>query len=433
MSTAPIQLQVTPLKSVLCPAIKTLSVLIQLTTGRQISHRHPLTVGVALDCSGSMRGDRLEAAKQAVTMLMNELQDDDEIILASYQSTARNQLARCPVGVARTVIPVLLDRIAASGQTALADGWELIARQLRTPASEGRLCRAIILTDGQANVGETRTSALGRAACECAIAGITTTTIGLGQQFNADLLQAMADNGLGSSWYAEGSEDLKECFEGEFGLLNNLQIRMASLRITGIPNVINRNEHTFNERTSCWMLPGIPAEAEAWALLEFPISELMGAQAAGCPVTVQVKVTDAANKEWQIAVDLPQFETVSELNWYATPENEVVARRHQELETSRLQGAMRAALLSRDIEGARALLEKITVQAKGNTWLESVASELASMLANGETALEKELAYQAAKMRKRMAWKDDVGEYDTKAELDMPVYMRRKLREGRAG
>lgn len=432
MSIPPFQVHVTPLKPFLSPALKTLPVLIQLTTGRQVAHRPPLTVGVALDCSGSMRGDRLAAAKQAVNMLMNELLDDDEIILTSYQSTARNQLARCPVGAARSVIPVLLERIGTGGQTALADGWELVASQLRTPASEGRLCRAIVLTDGEANMGETRTSALGRAAGQYAIAGINTTTIGLGQQFNADLLQAMADKGLGSSWYAESSQDLKECFDGEFGLLNNLEVRQASFGIVGIDNVVNRNEHPFNERSGRWILPGIPADAEAWALLEFPMGELVSTQSTGRPVTLHVTAIDAFNQEWTIAVDLPHYDTLSEPNWYATPENELVARRHQELETSRLQRAMRDALLSRDTPKARALLEQITLRAKGHPWLESVANELAIMLANGEAALEKELAYQSAKMRKRMALKNEMAGFDSNAESAMPAYMRRKLREGKS-
>jgi hypothetical protein len=56
---------------------------------------------------------------------------------------------------------------------------------------------ALLLTNGQANHGITDPEVLVRHAAELTEEGITTTTLGYGEDFNEDLLTGMADAGRG--------------------------------------------------------------------------------------------------------------------------------------------------------------------------------------------------------------------------------------------
>ena len=48
--------------------------------------RAPLSIAVVLDTSGSMGGEKIEQAKQAVVRLIRDLRDDDEIAFLRYST-----------------------------------------------------------------------------------------------------------------------------------------------------------------------------------------------------------------------------------------------------------------------------------------------------------------------------------------------------------
>ena len=89
--------------------------------------------------------------------------------------------------------------------------------------SDGAINRALLITDGLANVGETNTDRIVSQAAELAARGVTTSTIGIGKDFNEDLLIPMAEAGRGNAWHVEKPADMERIFATEMeGLLAQL-------------------------------------------------------------------------------------------------------------------------------------------------------------------------------------------------------------------
>lgn len=93
-----------------------------------------------------------------------------------------------------------IHRVAARGMTDLSGGWlcgcELVASELM----ELGVNRTLLLTDGLANRGITTLEELEPHAAELRKRGVSTSTFGVGDNFNEVLLQAMAEAGGGQSY-----------------------------------------------------------------------------------------------------------------------------------------------------------------------------------------------------------------------------------------
>jgi Ca-activated chloride channel family protein len=86
----------------------------------------------------------------------------------------------------------------ANGSTNLHAGW-LKASELLAPHAGGEaVCHVMLLSDGLANApGSCRPPKSATRWISLANAGVTTTTVGLGSDFNEQLMTAMAQSGCG--------------------------------------------------------------------------------------------------------------------------------------------------------------------------------------------------------------------------------------------
>ena len=182
-------------------------------------NRIPLNLSVVLDRSGSMAGEKLAAARDAAAMLIQRLHPDDVVSVVAYDDDVTT-IAEPATGKTQASLPKLVKNIEPGGSTNLSGGWlrarELVARGKR----DGGVNRIMLLTDGLANCGITDSAqllGLCRTACG---AGITTTTIGFGADYDEKLLRGMADAGGASTWYIERPDQAPDVFAEELeGLL----------------------------------------------------------------------------------------------------------------------------------------------------------------------------------------------------------------------
>mgnify|MGYP003342250829 CR=1 FL=1 len=115
--------------------------------------------------------------------------------------------------------------------TNLHAGWLRASEMLASHAGRDAACHVILLSDGLANAGLTDPARICEQVTALAGAGVTTTTVGLGADFNEDLMTAMAKAGQGNAHYGERAQDLAETFEAEIGLLSQLQWRSIEMKI----------------------------------------------------------------------------------------------------------------------------------------------------------------------------------------------------------
>lgn len=184
--------------------------------------RDAVDVALVIDRSGSMSGAPLEGAKSGALSALAHLSDTDRAAVVTYDDRV-DVLAslRAMSDETMSAISRAVRTIESGGSTALADGWFAGCRQLADapaqPDDNRRRKRAILLTDGLANVGETNPAVLSGHAAELRRRGISTTTLGFGAGFDEQLLAAMAEAGGGNFAYIAGVDQLPRFFERELG------------------------------------------------------------------------------------------------------------------------------------------------------------------------------------------------------------------------
>lgn len=183
---------------------------------RRRDERPPVNVALVLDRSGSMRGRRLAAAKEAARQAVSRLSGDDTVALIAYNDDIEI-LQRATRLDSKRDLRRKIDRLQASGMTALYAGVEQGGREVRRYLSERQINRVILMSDGLANVGPKTPRELAELGQELASDGISVTTIGLGLNYNEDLMSRLALASDGNHAFAETPDDLVEIFDSEFG------------------------------------------------------------------------------------------------------------------------------------------------------------------------------------------------------------------------
>jgi Ca-activated chloride channel family protein len=218
-----IQLSVAP-GSAMAPAGETSTAYVKVSLrGRPMAagERTPANVCLVIDQSGSMAGQKIADARAAAVNALGRLGAGDIISVVAYNDNARVAVAPRLVGDAQGIVDAIM-RIEAGGNTALHAGVSLGAAQLRKRADEYRTSRLILLSDGLANVGPSSTEDLIALGTQCASDGIVVSTVGLGMDYNEDLMARMATAAGGGHYFAKNSDELPGIYDVEFANLTTV-------------------------------------------------------------------------------------------------------------------------------------------------------------------------------------------------------------------
>ena len=202
----------------------------------QITNHTPKRLSVVVDRSGSMDGEPLHEALRCVMHIAKHLTPKDQMSLVVYDEDVDVLVPLKPKGSV-SEIEQAVEKVISGGMTNLFGGWEAGAQQLEG-GNDQAISRVLLLSDGQANRGETRIEQI-EAHCKAwADKGVSTTTIGLGRNFNEDLMLAIARAGGGQQYYGQTAEDLYDNFEEELSLLQAMYLRQISLKLIPARGVI---------------------------------------------------------------------------------------------------------------------------------------------------------------------------------------------------
>ncbi|CAN2045056.1 Ca-activated chloride channel homolog [Candidatus Magnetomoraceae bacterium gMMP-1] len=182
----------------------------------------PLNLCLVIDCSSSMRGEKIKKARESAINLANNLREEDLLTVVAFSSEPEVLVERL-AGSDRNSILDTINSISYGGVTrmdlALESAYEVLNK------STGDYMPILILlsdgapTDDMGNLLEEseKDKLKDKISAAFKLSSITTSTVGLGNasQCLASFLEVCADSGAGKFYFAMTPEVLADRFNEE--------------------------------------------------------------------------------------------------------------------------------------------------------------------------------------------------------------------------
>jgi Ca-activated chloride channel family protein len=190
--------------------------------------RLPLNLCLVLDRSTSMQGMRLQQVKEATRQIVDKLQTEDSLSLVVFSDRAE-VLLPSQRNVDKAMAKSIASTIQPSGGTEMLQGLLVGLKEVERNRSETSVNHLILLTDGQTYGDEQ--------GCleQAEVAGrhqISLSTMGIGSDWNEDLLDQMAALSGGVSTYIDSPRKVVDVFKDTIRNLGTVVARELVMSVT---------------------------------------------------------------------------------------------------------------------------------------------------------------------------------------------------------
>ncbi len=183
--------------------------------GKEIdaSERKPVRLTFLVDTSGSMQSpDKIQLAKRSLHFLVDQLNEDDSVALATYAGSVSKVLGPTSLNE-KARVHAAIENLTAGGSTAMNSGIDLAYRMARQSYVPGAENRVIVLSDGDANVGPSTHQDILKTIRRSAEQGITLSTIGFGMgNYKDTMMEQLANKGDGNYFYIDQFAEAQKVF-----------------------------------------------------------------------------------------------------------------------------------------------------------------------------------------------------------------------------
>ena len=198
--------------------------------------RLPMKLVVVVDHSGSMASDqRLEKVKTGLHTLVDNLKPEERLAIVSCDDVVTID-APFAATLDRPSLHGVVNALQPRGGTNIFDGLKAGFTMLGDLPASDKQNRVIFLSDGLATVGNTSQEAIIGMATTSISTGIGLTTIGVGNDFDVELMRGLAERGAGNFYFVEDAAAATEVFTEELDYFMSpiaLDLRIEATAATG--------------------------------------------------------------------------------------------------------------------------------------------------------------------------------------------------------
>ena len=346
---------------------QTVDLLIRITPPEldlQTATRPPLNLSIVLDRSGSMGGIKMQHAREAAKFCVDQMLPSDRLSVVIFDENIDLLFPSEPV-TNKESMKDLISRIEARGSTALHEAWVRGGLTISEQLLQQGINRVILITDGQANVGLTNTDEIVSQSMGLFQRGVSTSTIGIGADFNENLLMPMAQSGGGNAWHVAEPEDMQHIFQAELtGLISQFAhtVSLGLIPADGVVVADLLNDFELTE-TGRYRLPNL----QAGAPLEIVVQLKVGPQKLGTQmrlVDLRLGFTPQDARAADVLKEAHIVEFANKNDVEALPVNHEVVRAVQFLMNARAKREAMNRMDAGDFSGAQNILASALSQTR---------------------------------------------------------------------
>jgi Ca-activated chloride channel family protein len=201
-------------------------VLIEAAPGAAMAQvQMPLNLSLVLDKSGSMQGQKIQNLRDAAKLVVDRLGPQDTISIVAF-SDRKYLIAESQPVSDKAELKKRIDRIRDGGGTAISGGMSQGLAELDKAVSPDRVSRMLLLTDGQTFGDEKQCKKLGKQAGGN---GIVVNALGLGDDWNEDLLDDIAEASGGVADFIDSPDKIVAFFEQAVQSMQDTVVQNAQM------------------------------------------------------------------------------------------------------------------------------------------------------------------------------------------------------------
>ncbi|HUQ33723.1 MAG TPA: VWA domain-containing protein [Pyrinomonadaceae bacterium] len=339
---------------------QTLDVLIRITPPEidlGIGRRPKLNLSLVLDRSGSMQGEKIERAREATAYCIDQLLPTDRLSVVIFDNRIE-VLIPSQLAENKSRLKGALSEVYARNSTALHEAWVRGGMQVSEHLTDGAINRVVLITDGLANEGLTNVDQIVSQVRGLADRGVSTSSVGIGDDFNEDLLIPMANAGGGNSWHVKEASDMQRIFAVELeGLLAQVAhtVTLGLVPADGVRLADVLNDFEMGE-TGRYKLPNL----QAGSPLDVVVQLRIPAQTEGTSMRLldlRLGYTPQEMNAAEVAKQVFEVEFASEQTVNSLPLNHEVAKAVQMLMNARARAEAVRRMDAGDYVGSRQVLQ----------------------------------------------------------------------------
>lgn len=343
--------------------------------------RPDLNLSLVLDRSGSMEGQKMIRAREAAMFCVDQMLPTDRLSVVTFDDHIE-VLFPSELVTNKQAMKDLISRVTARGSTALHEAWVRGGLTVSERMLDQGINRVVLITDGLANVGITNTDEIVTQAMGLFQRGVSTSTIGIGADFNEDLLMPMAQAAGGNAWHVVEPDDMQHIFQIELeGLIAQFAhtVSLSLIPADGVRVVDALNDFDLTE-TGRYRLPNLQSGSPLDVVVQLKVGAAeIGTQMRLLDLRLGFTPQDAKNAEVLKQAHTVEFATRSEVE--SSPVNHDVMKTVQFLMNARARNEAMKRMDVGDFAGAQFELTRArgATQALACAAMPEVMEECASL------------------------------------------------------